>query len=508
MTAEGLQFPATKMEVTEVEIASIRTRFRIRTPDEQKIEEIASSIRICGLINPITIDSEYFLLAGFHRLESYKLLGYKTIPAVIKDAEKLRGELVEIEENISRNELDHLEICEHMARREEILSLLGMRMENGGNQYTEGKITTKQLAEALGMSDRVYRLKRQPIKIAEEVRDLLKGSPFARNQMDMVKLSQQEEKVQHRICRLLISGKCRTFKRALAQSLLDDWKTTKEVTADFSIKERWGIPQSIMRFKKADIHLQKLVQSINSTDEVAVKKRDIHFGTNEVPNYVMMADHSEFLVTYFTKENDLILDNFMGRGTNILAGLYHNRRVVGIDVNKKNVDVVSSVCKKHFPESQENFQILNSCGVELTEWASEQEVFDAVITDPPYVCKAEQYGSDSRDIINLSHTEYMEKIETCFMNLARLIKYSDYEEKVFHPIIFKVGSGRIGSGGLVDMDFEFQQIARRHNLTLWDKVFNELHNVWGNLCAQRNYDNCYVNKNFETNIVFCKFRST
>ena len=55
------------------------------------------------------------------------------------------------------------------------------------------------------------------------------------------------------------------------------------------------------------------------------------------------------------------------------------------------------------------------------------------------------------------------------------------------------------------MDFEFQLLARKHSLVIWDKVFNELHNIWGNLCAVRNYKNGYVQKNFETNLVFCKF---
>ena len=33
------------------------------------------------------------------------------------------------------------------------------------------------------------------------------------------------------------------------------------------------------------------------------------------------------------------------------------------------------------------------------------------------------------------------------------------------------------------MDFEFQLLARKHSMVIWDKVFNELHNIWGNLCA-------------------------
>ena len=90
-------------------------------------------------------------------------------------------------------------------------------------------------------------------------------------------------------------------------------------------------------------------------------------------------------------------------------------------------------------------------------------------------------------------------------NLSRLIKTSDYETRTFHPIIAKVGSSRRSVGGIVDMDFEFQRIARKHSLILWDKVFNKLENVWGNLNAVRNFKHGYVQKNFKTNLVWVRF---
>ena len=55
------------------------------------------------------------------------------------------------------------------------------------------------------------------------------------------------------------------------------------------------------------------------------------------------------------------------------------------------------------------------------------------------------------------------------------------------------------------MDYEYQNIARRHNFILQDKVFNKLNNLWGNLCATRNYENGYVQKNYETNLIFLRY---
>ena len=125
---------AEEIEVVNVPVKKIRCRFRLRNPKESKIREIAESIEQLGLMNPITIDSNNYLIAGFHRLHSYKLLERETIPCIIKDTTHVYGELMEIDENLKRNELNHLEIAEHMVRREELLGELGIRMKNGGNQ--------------------------------------------------------------------------------------------------------------------------------------------------------------------------------------------------------------------------------------------------------------------------------------------------------------------------------------------------------------------------------------
>ena len=82
-------------------------------------------------MNPITIDGENYLIAGNHRLSAHKLLGYQTIPCIRQETSKIYGELMEVMENISRAELNHIEIAEHMVKREELLGQLGLRMKNG-----------------------------------------------------------------------------------------------------------------------------------------------------------------------------------------------------------------------------------------------------------------------------------------------------------------------------------------------------------------------------------------
>ena len=70
--------------VVEVPVNSIRSRIRLRKPKEDKIIELADSIKISGLIHPITIDTENYLICGYHRWFAFKHLKLDTIPAIIK----------------------------------------------------------------------------------------------------------------------------------------------------------------------------------------------------------------------------------------------------------------------------------------------------------------------------------------------------------------------------------------------------------------------------------------
>ena len=82
---------------------------------EEALEELASSIRVHGLIQPITVrrlsPKEYQLISGERRLRASQLAGIEEVPAFIRvanDQELLEMALVE---NIQREELNAIEIA-------------------------------------------------------------------------------------------------------------------------------------------------------------------------------------------------------------------------------------------------------------------------------------------------------------------------------------------------------------------------------------------------------------
>jgi ParB family transcriptional regulator, chromosome partitioning protein len=96
----------------QLPIDSIRIKKRVRK-DPGDLTPLANSLRKYGQLNPIVIDPDYELIAGFRRLAAAKRLGWGMIEAVIvetdSDVQKLE---IELEENIQRRNLTSDEISD------------------------------------------------------------------------------------------------------------------------------------------------------------------------------------------------------------------------------------------------------------------------------------------------------------------------------------------------------------------------------------------------------------
>ena len=86
----------------QVPIGEIKVKRRVRK-DLGDIESLAESMRHFGQINPIVITKQNILIAGERRLEAAKLLGWRTISAIINEFPDALSKLeYEVEENIQR----------------------------------------------------------------------------------------------------------------------------------------------------------------------------------------------------------------------------------------------------------------------------------------------------------------------------------------------------------------------------------------------------------------------
>lgn len=92
---------------------------------EETVLSLMDSIQKTVLMNPITIGPDKHLIAGAHRLEACKRLGWTEIEAHETTLDGLLAELAEIDENLIRNHDQHyLDRDEKLLRRKEIYEAL------------------------------------------------------------------------------------------------------------------------------------------------------------------------------------------------------------------------------------------------------------------------------------------------------------------------------------------------------------------------------------------------
>ena len=127
---------------TQIPIYQININAGRREADQDAVQKLADSISKVGLLNPITVDQEYTLIAGLHRLEAVKQLGWTEIECTVKSLDGLLAELAEIDENLIRRGLDYIDEGKQLARRKEIYEALHPETGHGGDRKSE-KIKTK-----------------------------------------------------------------------------------------------------------------------------------------------------------------------------------------------------------------------------------------------------------------------------------------------------------------------------------------------------------------------------
>ena len=100
--------------------------------NEEALNELASSIKELGVIQPITVrkvdTQKYELISGERRWRASKIAGLTTIPAFIRIANDEESLMMALVENIQRQDLDPIEVALSYNRMREELNLTQEQM--------------------------------------------------------------------------------------------------------------------------------------------------------------------------------------------------------------------------------------------------------------------------------------------------------------------------------------------------------------------------------------------
>ena len=101
-------------------IKEIKIKKRIRK-NSGNIEGLKVSLEKVGLINPIVVDEDYNLIAGFRRFQAAKELGWETIAVtIVKNKNQAEIMDIEAEENFNRLNFTAEDYNEYLIRRKKL----------------------------------------------------------------------------------------------------------------------------------------------------------------------------------------------------------------------------------------------------------------------------------------------------------------------------------------------------------------------------------------------------
>ncbi|MCQ4630904.1 ParB N-terminal domain-containing protein [Shinella sp. CPCC 100929] len=192
-----------------IPVSSIFVGERARPVDEEVATAIAASMADRGLINPLTVRSTpaanggttpWTLIAGGHRLFGAKLNKWEEIDVIVVSADAEEAQLIEISENLYRNDLTALDRGIFVAKFRELYEEKFGKIGRGGDRksnrndcgliFTPGREISDRIKDRFGFGQRTYEYaSRIGLKLHPALRNAVRGTDAENDQKLLLKLA-------------------------------------------------------------------------------------------------------------------------------------------------------------------------------------------------------------------------------------------------------------------------------------------------------------------------------
>lgn len=202
-----------KIKIIEIEPNKNQPR---RKFDMESIEELAESIKIYGIIQPIIVtkkDGFYEIVAGERRWRAAKKAGLTEVPCIVREDDERKNKEIALIENIQREDLNPIEkargfkqlINEYGITQQKLADIMGINRSTLTNCLRilnldqrvidlalEGKLTEGHCRSLLSFEpDEQYEIALKVIETGQSVRDIEQN---IKNKKNVKKIPKEEKK--------------------------------------------------------------------------------------------------------------------------------------------------------------------------------------------------------------------------------------------------------------------------------------------------------------------------
>lgn len=172
------------------------------------------------------------------------------------------------------------------------------------------------------------------------------------------------------------------------------------------------------------------------------------------------------IILRYSKEKDLILDQFAGGGTTLVEAKLLNRNIIGIDVN----DVALNRCKEKIDflhEGADGKVFLRKGDARNLDFIPD-DIIDLICTHPPYANIIEYSENIEEDLSNLKINEFLEEMKKVASESYRVLK-----KDKFCAVL--MGDTR-KNGHMIPLSFYVMQVFEDAGFKLKEMIIKEQHN--------------------------------
>lgn len=174
------------------------------------------------------------------------------------------------------------------------------------------------------------------------------------------------------------------------------------------------------------------------------------------------------IILRYSKEGDLVLDQFAGGGTTLVEAKLLNRNIIGVDVNEESLERCRE--KTIFAHTGANGKVKMQKGDARNLDFIPDEKIDLICTHPPYanIIHYSEGQEIPEDLSNLKRKEFLVEMQKVASESYRVLKPGKF-------CAILIGDMR-EKGCVLPLGFETMQIFLNAGFTLKEIVLKEQHN--------------------------------